>query len=121
MKASNVFTLICLSLSLGGCATLTQPDYVPIAINSNRTGAVCTIMNTGKQFKLPATINVTKRCSDLFLECNHNGKTTTKSVHYSISKAVAGNIFTGLIGFGIDIVSQKACKYPTHMRIDFPD
>ena len=121
MKALNVIALLCLSLSLGGCATLTQPDHVPITIRSNRMGAVCTIMNSGQQLKLPATTHVTKRCRDLFLECKHNGETASQSIHYSISKAVIGNVFTGLIGLGIDIASQKACTYPKNTAVDFPD
>ena len=120
MKKIQLIALSCLSLALGGCATLTQPDDVPVKFKSNRAGAVCKIISTGQSVKTPGTIDVTKRCSDLEIECTHNGKTVHRKLPYRMSKALAGNIIAGgVIGVGVDALSQKACSYPEELYINF--
>ena len=78
MKKIQIITLSCLSLTLDGCATLTQPSVVPVKFTSNRSGAVCKIISTGQSVKTPSTIDITKRCNDLDVECTLQREKNTK-------------------------------------------
>ena len=120
MKKIQLMALSCLSLALGGCATLTQPNVVPVKFKSNRSGAVCKVISTGQTIKTPGVLDITKRCNDLDIECTFNGKKIQRKLPYRMSKALAGNFIAGgVVGIGVDALSQKACSFPEEFYVTF--
>jgi hypothetical protein len=98
--------LLCMTIVLGGCATITRGTEEAFAIESTPPGADARL-STGLSCKTPCSVKV-KRRGDFTVEISKEGyETVTATVTSSIDGAggagMAGNVLVGgIIGAGID-------------------
>jgi hypothetical protein len=106
-----------------GCATLTQGSSQTITVNTDPTGAICTLNRDGKEVAVinptPGSIPVNKASGTISVLCKRTGYQDSAGVLASEFQAMTfGNIlFGGLIGLAVDASSGAMNKYPDMVTI----
>lgn len=101
-----------------GCATLTKGASQTITVNTDPTGATCTLSRDGKTVAVvnptPGSIPVEKASGTISLICKKTGYHDSAGALASEFQAMTfGNIlFGGLIGLAVDAASGAMNQYP---------
>ena len=132
MNRKLCVSLVVLQLACGGCATLTKGTTQTVTVNTDPSGAICTLSRDGKQIAVvnptPGSIPVEKASAALSVICKKSSYQDSAGVLASEFQAMTfGNIlFGGLIGVVVDAASGAMNKYPEMVTItmipeEFPD
>jgi hypothetical protein len=122
----NIRTCVLLALIsfLGaGCATLTKGSSQTITVDTDPSGANCTLSRDGKTVAVinptPGSIPVEKARATISVLCRHAGYQDSAGVLASEFQAMTfGNIlFGGLIGLAVDAASGAINQYPEMVTI----
>ena len=103
--------------SLNGCATLTTGSSQAITVNTNPTGAICTLAREGATIAIvnptPGTVNISKDKDTISVICKKDGfQDGTETLSSEFQGMTFGNIlFGGLTGVLIDAASGAMRKY----------
>lgn len=127
MKLISLLSVICLSLLLGGCATITGNSMQPVMVqacdqNNNPVNDVqCKLSNDkGTWFvKAPSTVMVHKSAGVLQVEANKEGYNPAyTTVDSKVGAGMFGNIiFGGVIGAVVDHSKGTAYNYPKAISV----
>lgn len=113
-------TFICglfFTMIVSGCATLTKGGSQSVTVDTNPSGATCTLSKQGKTLAIinptPGTVNIEKGKDTISVICKkdgyHDGAGTLSAEFQGMT---FGNIlFGGLIGLAIDAGSGAIHKY----------
>ena len=128
MKTKHQLLLVCIFgiilMSVSGCSTLTTGNSQSITINTDPTGATCTLSRKGTSIAIvnptPGTVTVDKSRNDITVLCKKDGYQDGAGVFDSKFQAMTfGNIiFGGIIGLAIDAGSGAINKYPSMLSIN---
>jgi hypothetical protein len=127
MKTKHQLLFICIIgiilTSTCGCSTLTTGTSQSVTVNTDPTGAVCTLSRKGTAIAVvnptPGTVSVDKSKNDISVLCKKDGYEEGAGVFDSKFQGMTfGNIlFGGLIGLAIDAGSGAINKYPSMLTI----
>jgi hypothetical protein len=124
MSAKHFGAAVALAGSLAsGCATITQGTSQPLTINTDPTGAICSVRKDDKEVGVvnptPGTVQVEKGWGPLSVACKKEGHIDEEARHDSeVQGWTFGNILIGgLIGFALDAMSGAMRKYPSFVTI----
>jgi hypothetical protein len=127
MKFAAIFGLSALSLSLMGCASITEGTTQDISVVTNPFGATCVFerqgMVIGTIVSTPATLNVPKRKYDITIRCNKPGFQEAAYLNHSgLTAVIAANVATDLLLTGglssiIDSADGADNKYDSAVNI----
>ncbi len=123
MNILKLFGLGLAAMSLGACASITKGTDQTIVINSNPSGADCSLNRAGVQIAqvnpTPGQVTVDKSKDDIVIDCALEGHKPAKHVAASQAEAMtAGNlVFGGLVGLAIDASSGAINKYPSNVMV----
>jgi uncharacterized protein YceK len=124
MLARHFGVMIALGIALlSGCATVTQGTSQPLTINTDPTGASCTIKKDDQTLGVvnptPGTVQVEKGWGALTVACQKEDHVDEEARHDSeVQGWTFGNIIIGgVIGFVIDAASGAMRKYPSFITI----
>ena len=114
-------------IALSGCATIFDGTTQTITINTNPSGADCTLNRNGAVIghvsPTPASMNIEKTKDDITILCNKFGfEQATYLNHSGVAGATYADIIgggLGLIGWGIDSSTGSDNKYdsPVNMTL----
>jgi hypothetical protein len=126
MNRHLTLALACISLTLGGCASIVNGQNQPVSIETKQggdtvVGAYCSLTNDkGTWFiTTPGSTTVHRSASDLAVKCEKSSLNPGLSTVKSFTKGMAfGNIlFGGIIGAGVDISTGAAFDYPSLIQV----
>jgi PEGA domain-containing protein len=116
--------LICLvMLVLAGCATIIDGHTQQIVINTNPSGASCTLMRNGEPLgtinPTPGALVIEKTKYDITITCKKPGyETATYLNHSGADVDTFGDIvLSGGIGWAIDSASGSDNKYDSPVNL----
>jgi hypothetical protein len=110
-------------LGLSACASIVEGTTQEIVVNTNPSGADCTLNRQGTAIArvspTPGAVTIKKTKYDMNIVCTKSGyQDTTFMVHSGEAGATYGNLaFGGLIGWGIDSASGADNKYDSPVNI----
>ncbi|WP_299679990.1 hypothetical protein [uncultured Roseobacter sp.] len=114
-------SLLAASLTIAGCATITNDENVPVALSfSDGSRGTCSLSNTRATYTvdMPATQMVRRARSPLSYDCTTSSGKTAKGIIPSAiegGKVAASVVF---IDFGItDAITEKGRTYPASFVI----
>jgi hypothetical protein len=120
-------TISCLLLSLGllasGCATLTKGTSQAITVNTDPTGATCTLTRDAKTVAIvnptPGSVPVDKALGNIVVDCKRGGyQDAAGKLASEFQPMTFGNILLGgIIGIAVDAVSGAMGQYPDTVTI----
>jgi hypothetical protein len=114
--------VLCL-VTLSACSSIIEGTSQEIAINTNPSGADCSIeregMSIGRVNPTPGATTIQKTKHDITIRCNKDGyEEATYLNHSGAAGATFGNILAGgVIGWGIDSASGADNKYESPVNI----
>jgi len=123
MKLWAIAPLICLQLLTAGCATLTKGSSQTVTVNTDPTGAVCTLTREGKTIAIinptPGSMPVEKAGDNISVICKKQGyQDAAGTLASEFQEMTFGNIlFGGLIGLAVDAASGALNNYPEMVTI----
>jgi hypothetical protein len=123
MTQMKMASLYALALALAGCASIIEGTSQEITINTNPTGAACTLMREGQPIgsvnPTPGTVLIKKTKYDLNIVCDRPGfDQATFLNHSGAAGATFGNIILGGgIGWAIDSAAGADNKYETPVNL----
>jgi hypothetical protein len=101
-----------------GCATLTKGSSQTVTVNTDPTGATCTLTRDGKPLAVinptPGSMPIEKGTGAITIDCKRTGYQDSAGTMTSQFQAMTfGNIlFGGLIGVVVDAASGAMHEYP---------
>lgn len=121
-KAARLFALLLLGSLATGCATATSNPETATRIESDPSGATCTLENKkgySKQVVTPATVTLHRDLAPLSIACTAPGHASIREEFKMDGNAmVLGNILVGgLIGVAVDAASGAAEKFPDKISV----
>lgn len=120
MKPRHAILLI---LGLSGCSTIIVGRSQQIMVNTNPSGADCSIYRNGDKIAsvvdTPGSAYIEKTKYDIKIECSKEGyQDATYMNHSGTAGATWGNIVAGgLVGWGVDSATGSDNKYETPVNI----
>lgn len=106
-----------------GCATLTKGTQQTVTVNTDPTGATCTLTRDGLPLAVinptPGSIPIDKGAKTVAILCKRGGHLdATGSMSSEFQAMTFGNIlFGGLIGVAVDAASGAMHEYPAMVTI----
>jgi hypothetical protein len=103
---------------LSGCATIITGASQGVTVESDPSGATCSVTRGKEQLAAisatPAQVTLSKGWSDLAIDCEKEGHVASKSVvPSSFQPWTLGNILLGgVLGIAIDAASGAITEYP---------
>jgi hypothetical protein len=122
MNLKATFTVLC-ALGLSACASIVEGTSQAIMVNTNPSGADCTLNREGvaiaRVSPTPGSVTIKKTKYDMSILCSKAGyQDTTFMLHSGEAGATYGNLaFGGLIGWGIDSATGADNKYDSPVNI----
>lgn len=115
--------------TISGCATVVSGTSQAIGIDTNPSGAICTLSREGKEVAVinptPGTVQIDKDNDDLQVSCTKDGYLETSGTLASSRQTMTfGNIILGgVVGIGflgaiVDHTSGAAHKYPSTINLN---
>jgi hypothetical protein len=117
-KHVSASAIVLTLVSLSGCATIVTGANQGVMVESDPSGAACTVARDGTQLAAisttPNTVIIGKGWSDLALDCKKEGHADSKTSAVSKFQPWAlGNILIGgIIGFIVDGATGAITEYP---------
>ena len=113
-------------VTLGGCATIVKGTTQTVAIDTNPTGATCTVTREGAQLakieSTPGKIELNRSKHALAVSCVKGPEyqnPTTQTVESQFNGVTAGNILIGgLIGVAVDASTGANNTYPEQVTVN---
>ena len=111
------------ALAASGCASIAQGTTQVVHVDSNPSGATCTVMREGNmlhpEFQTPQSLTVDRDKDTLVVVCKKDGfADTTLHVQSEVEAMAAGNVLAGgPIGLGIDAATGALRKYPANIIV----
>jgi hypothetical protein len=112
-----------LATTLTGCASITKGSAQTIAVNTDPSGAACTLTRDGQVIgeinPTPSTVSVYKSGKPIIVTCRMAGYADSAArLGAGFEDMTLGNIiFGGLIGVFVDMGSGATHDYPTTISI----
>lgn len=123
-KLLAVFVYVFLfALTMSGCATITKGGSQSITINTNPSGASCTLSREGNTIGVvnptPGTVNIEKDKDTISVVCKKDGFCDEGgTIDAEFQGMTWGNIiFGGLIGLAVDAGSGALHKYQSILSL----
>ena len=121
MKSAIVCAAV-LSLSIGGCASITRGSSQSVAITTPpTTGALCNLNSSQGNWQVtsPGAVTVEKSSEDIQVRCEKDGFQPAVAVIPSNFEGwTIGNlVFGGIIGLGVDAATGAINKYPNSFQV----
>lgn len=123
MRTTINCLLLSLSLLASGCATLTKGTSQAITVNTDPTGATCTLSRDAKTVAIvnptPGSVPVDKAYGNIVVDCKRPGyQDAAGKLAAEFQPMTFGNIlFGGIIGLAVDAVSGALGQYPEAVTI----
>ena len=111
------------ALAISGCASIAQGTTQLVHVDTNPSGATCTIAREGNmlhsEFQAPQSLQVDRDKDPLVVTCKKEGfANTTLHIQSEVEAMAAGNILAGgPIGLGIDAATGALRKYPANIIV----
>lgn len=106
-----------------GCATITSGSSQSVSIDTDPSGAACTVVRRGETLGIvnptPGSLHLSKGFAQLEIACRKDGHVEEQNEVQSSMQAVTfGNLLIGGgVGFAIDAMSGAMRSYPTTVRL----
>ena len=119
MNTSRLSAGVLAMLVLSGCATIITGTSQGITLESDPSGAACSITRDGQKLasvnSTPTQVMLSKGWSDLSVDCTREGSAPSKTAIPSTFQpwALANILLGGIIGFIVDGASGAITEYPT--------
>ena len=124
MRRALIHASLCAILALlSGCATLTKGTSQTVTVNTDPTGATCTLTRDAQPLAVvnptPGSIPISKGAGTVAIICKRSGYLEAAGAMTSEFQAMTfGNIlFGGLIGVVVDAASGATHEYPAMVTI----
>ena len=124
MKLTRLAGLLALGCALSGCASVIEGTSQVITVNTNPSGANCTLNRMpegviGEINSTPAGVTIRKTKYDITIKCNKAGyQEATYLNHSGAAGATFGNIILGGgIGWAVDSASGSDNKYDSPVNV----
>jgi len=107
----------------GGCATITKGSSQPVTVQTDPTGATCTLTRNGATVAVvnptPGTVTIGKSHTDLTVRCTKDGYIdAVGTIGSKFQPWTFGNIlFGGLVGIVVDAASGASAEYEPTVTI----
>lgn len=116
MSIIRAFAAIAIVTSVSGCATIVSGTSQTVTVNSEPTGAACSVERDGvmvSQFVTPGAVTVSKSSDALAITCRKPGYAPVIGTDpSSLDGVILGNVlFGGLTGMGIDLLTHADQTY----------
>lgn len=115
--------LVASCMALSACASIIEGRSQQITVNTNPSGASCTLVRNslpiGTVAPTPAGVYIEKTKYDIIITCKKDGfEDATYLNHSGAAGATVGNIVAGgFIGWGIDSATGSDNKYDSPVNI----
>ena len=115
------YVVLALPLLASACATVMDGSHQKVMVETSPVAAArCTLSNTKGEWTVPstpATAEVKRAWGPLTVNCAANDYRGTAKVESSYKALAAGSILFGVVGVGVDAMTENAYDYPDTISV----